>query len=301
MKYVSTKEIASLWGVSERAVRNMCADGKIKDAVKIGRSWSIPENTTKPKRINAKQKTKKEKFNIINELKKELDSKRPLTEAEVKRLNDEFVVDFTYNTNAIEGNTLTLQETTLVLQGITIDQKPLKDHMEAIGHKDAFFYVIDLVKNKVELSEKVIKEIHSLVLMNNPSGKGVYRQLPVKIMGASHTPPQPYLVPKEMGNLMFNFKKWSKTKNIVQLVSLLHLNFEFIHPFIDGNGRTGRLLLNLLLMQNGYPPINIKYEDRKKYFECFEEYHQTKKPDAMINLISDLLIKRLQHYLNILK
>lgn len=301
MKYLSTKEISTLWNYTERAIRKMCVAGKIDGAIKIGKIWSIPETAQKPARLNAKPKTKKEKFDIIQDLKNILDSKRPLTEAEIKRLNDEFVVDYTYNTNAIEGNTLTLQETTLVLQGITIDQKPLKEHMEAIGHKDAFYYVVDLVKNKAELNEKIIKEIHSLVLMNNPTGKGVYRQIPVKISGASHTPPQPYLVPKQMEDLIINFKKWSKTKNIVQIVSLLHLNFEFIHPFIDGNGRTGRLLVNLILMQNGFPPINIKFTDRKKYYDCFEKYHQTNKPDEMINLISDLLIERLKQYIDILK
>lgn len=299
MKNISTKEMASIWGISERAVRDMCIAGKINGAMKIGQMWSIPENAKRPERTNAKQKTKREKWEIIEELKKELDNHRPLTEAELQRLNYEFVVDYTYNTNAIEGNTLTLQETTLVLQGVTIDQKPLKDHMEAIGHKDAFFYVVDLVKNKVELSEKVIKEIHSLVLMNNPTGKGVYRQIPVKISGASHTPPQPYLIPKLMEDLIISFKKWSKTKNVVQLVSMLHLAFEFIHPFIDGNGRTGRLLVNLILMQNGFPPINIKFADRKKYYDCFESFHQTNRSDAMVHLIADLLIERLKQYIDI--
>lgn len=105
---------------------------------------------------------------------------------ELKRLQDEFLVEFTYNSNAIEGNTLTLQETALALEGVTIDKKPLKDHLEAVGHRDAFLYVVSLISDKVPISERIIREIHSLVLMDRPEDKGVYRRIPVKIMGA-HT------------------------------------------------------------------------------------------------------------------
>lgn len=301
MRYLTTTQIAELWGITERRVRMLCAEGKVNGAVIVGKTWNIPENAHKPTRVNNKIANKKEKISKILTLKKELDSRRPLTEAELNRLNEEFMIEYTYNSNAIEGNTLTLQETTLVLQGITIDQKPLKEHMEAIGHKDAFYFVLDLVKEKIPLSESIIKQIHSLVLMNDSQSRGVYRQLPVRIMGASHTPPQPYLVPKRMEDLIIDYNKWSKTKNIIELVALLHLNFEFIHPFIDGNGRTGRLLVNLILMQNGYPPINIKFEDRKRYYDCFEDYYKTAKPDAMFNLVADLVIESMELYLSYLK
>lgn len=300
MKYLNSKQIALIWRVGERQVRKLCAEGKVDGAELVGKTWKIPQDAQKPQRVNVRKLNLKQKIDKISQLKQELDSKRPLTQAEVNRLNEEFMINYTYNSNAIEGNTLTLQETTLVLQGITIDKKPLKHHMEAIGHKEAFYFVVDLVKDKKPLNEPLIKQIHSLVLMGSPQDKGVYRKLPVTIMGASHIPPQPYLIEKQMEELIINYKKWRRTKNIVQLVSLLHLSFEFIHPFIDGNGRTGRLLINLILMQNGYPPINIKFEDRQKYYQCFEDYYITNKPNSMANLVADLLIERLEQYINIL-
>lgn len=300
MKYLTTSQIAEKWGLTERRIRMMCQEGKIEGAFLVGKTWNIPENAEKPQRVNAKSVSPKNKLKEILSLKEELDHKRPLTEAELKRLNEEFMVEYTYNSNAIEGSTLTLKETSLVLQGITINKKPLKEHLEAIGHKDAFYYVCDLVREKTPLTESIIKQIHSLVLVAEPQDRGVYRKLPVRILGANHTPPQPYLVPKQMEDLIINYKKWIKTKNIVEVVSLLHLNFEFIHPFIDGNGRTGRLLVNLVLMQNGFPPIDIKFSDRQRYYDCFEDFAISNKPRAMIDLISDLLIQRLKEYLNIL-
>lgn len=300
MEFLTTSQIAEKWGLTERRIRMMCQEGKIEGAFLVGKTWNIPENAEKPKRVNAKSVSPKNKLKEILSLKEELDHKRPLTEAELKRLNEEFMVEYTYNSNAIEGSTLTLKETSLVLQGITINKKPLKEHLEAIGHKDAFYYVCDLVREKTPLTESIIKQIHSLVLVAEPQDRGVYRKLPVRILGANHTPPQPYLVPKQMEDLMINYKKWIKTKNIVEVVSLLHLNFEFIHPFIDGNGRTGRLLVNLVLMQNGFPPIDIKFSDRQRYYDCFEDFAISNKPTAMIDLISDLLIQRLKEYLNIL-
>jgi len=300
MKYLSSNEISKLWDISDRQVRKMCAENRVEGAMLVGKRWNIPENAKKPERINAKKITKQEKISKILKLKAELDSKRPLTPAEIKRLNEEFMIEYTYNSNAIEGNTLTLQETTWALQGVTIDKKPLKDHMEAIGHKDAFYFILDKAKENTALTENLIKQIHFLVLMHDASGKGVYRSLPVRIMGASHTPPQPYLIQKQMEDLIFNYNKWLKTKSVIEVVSLLHLNFEFIHPFIDGNGRTGRLLINLILIQHGYPPIDIKFTDRKKYYECFENYYKTGKPTAMSDLIADLVIERLEEYLKIL-
>lgn len=241
-------------------------------------------------------------FDMIDQLLCELNSYRPLTEGELLRLRDEFLVNFTYNSNAIEGNTLTLQETALILnEGITIDKKPLKDHLEAVGHKEAYLYVEELVKQKVPLSEKVIKDIHSLVLMDRRQDRGVYRRVPVTIMGAVHTPPQPYLVPVRMEQLIAKYEQMA-SKHIVEKAAIFHLEFEAVHPFIDGNGRTGRLLLNLELMKEGYPPINIKYGDRRRYYDCFTSYHtHGNDPSGMVSLIAQYLEEELQRYLGIIK
>jgi len=241
-------------------------------------------------------------FNRIEELLRELNEYRPLTAGELSRLSEEFLINFTYNSNAIEGNTLTLQETALILkEGITIDKKPMKDHLEAVGHKEAFHYVEELVQQKVPLSEKVIKDIHSLVLMDNREDRGLYRRVPVSIVGAVHTPPQPYLLPARMEELILKYQK-TPLLHVVQRVSQFHLEFEAIHPFIDGNGRTGRLLLNLELIKAGYPPINIKFGDRKRYYDCFTSYHQNGEDlSEMVSLVGEYLEEELLKYVEIVR
>ncbi|MDR2884782.1 MAG: Fic family protein [Deferribacteraceae bacterium] len=235
-------------------------------------------------------------FHQIDDKLAELKRCRPLTPAEVNRLQSEFTVDFTYNSNAIEGNTLTLQETAMVLSmGVTIGEKPLKDHLEAVGHRDAFVYMLDLVQRGEPLSERVIKEIHSLVLIDRREDSGVYRRLPVRIMGAATTPPEPYIVPKKMEELIAQYNEMKEKLHIVHRIALFHMLFEGIHPFIDGNGRTGRLLMNLELMQTGLPPINIKFTDRKRYYSCFDS------ESDMVKLIADYTLEELDRYLNILQ
>ncbi len=132
-------------------------------------------------------------FSKLDALQSRLSALRPLNQAELARLREEFMIENTYDSNAIEGNTLTLRETALILQeGITIAEKPLRDHLEAIGHKDAFTYMIALADSQTPLTERVIKNIHSLVLVNDALNKGVYRNVPVQILGAANHPPQPY-------------------------------------------------------------------------------------------------------------
>lgn len=236
---------------------------------------------------------------MIDRKKAELDTRRPLTEGEIERLTEEFVVEYTYNSNAIEGNTLTLRETDLVLRGLTIDQKPLKDHMEAVGHKDAFYFVQDLVKEQVPLSESVIKQIHYLVLADKKEDRGVYRRVPVRIMGAKHEPVQPYLIQPKMERLLEDYR--NNTEHIITKLARFHIEFEGIHPFIDGNGRTGRLLVNLELMKAGYPPIDIKFKDRVAYYNAFDDYYEKHRLDAMEKLFAEYLNERLESYLMMLK
>ena len=174
----------------------------------------------------------------------------------------------------------------MVLKGITIDKKPLKEHLEAMGHKDAFEYIKELVSENVYLSEKVIKDIHSLVLMDRPQDRGVYRRIPVKILGAKVEPPQPYIVGIKMEELMRNYSSVDNKLHDIEKIARFHLDFEGIHPFTDGNGRTGRLVLNLELMKNGYPPISVKFTDRKNYYECLHEYTEKANPSKMILMVS---------------
>ena len=210
------------------------------------------------------------------------------------------MVDFTYNSNAIEGNTLTLKETAMVLEGMTIDQKPLKDHLDAVGHRDAFLYIEDIAKD-TKISETVIKNIHSLVLMNRPEDKGVFRKIPVTIMGAYTEPVQPYMIEPKMTELLNENEKRKKKMHPIERIAQFHLEFEGIHPFIDGNGRTGRLLLNLDLIQNGYPAINVKFADRKTYYTAFDEFYKNSDAEPMIKLVANYVINRIEQYLEILK
>lgn len=307
MNYISVAEASKKWDITDRQVRTMCTSGKIKGAYKTGRAWLIPADRVRPTdgrtlRFAITKDQLNFDFSKIDTLKKELDKRRPLTAGEVVRLRDEFLIEFTYNSNAIEGNTLTLQETAMIInEGITIGEKPLKDHLEVVGHKEAFMYIEELVKDKVPLSEREIKNIHSLVLMDKPEDKGIYRRLPVVIMGAKHTPPQPYIVPVQMEQILAEYEQIQKSMNIVEAVALFHIKFEGVHPFIDGNGRTGRLLLNLELMKVGYPPINVKFTDRRAYYDAFNDYHVTGKHGKMTELVARYIEENLQRYVNILK
>ena len=241
-------------------------------------------------------------FSRIDELTHKLEAMRPLNETELKRLRDEFMIENTYHSNAIEGSTLTLRETAMILQdGITIAEKPIKEHLEAIGHRDAFEYVMSLADAKTALTERVIKDIHSLVLMHDAANKGTYRGIGVTIMGAVHMPPQPYLVPVQMEQLLADYEEMKRNMHIIEAIAEFHLRFEGIHPFIDGNGRTGRLILNLELIKSGLLPVNIKFADRRRYYDSFDRYYGDEHtPDAHVKLIADYEAEELERHIKII-
>ena len=297
MNYIKVSKAAEKWGISARRVRLLCANGKIDGVIRKGNLYMIPENAMKP----LDGRTNKKNILLDIQRKRErLSEMRPLTQGEVERLAEEFMIDFTYNSNAIEGNTLTLKETALALEGMTIDQKPLKDHLEAVGHRDAFLYVQDVAKQELPLSEIVIKNIHALVLMNRPDDKGVYRRIPVRIMGAYTDPVQPYMIEPRMAELLSVNEERKSTMTDIERIALFHLEFEGIHPFIDGNGRTGRLILNLDLIRNGYPPINVKFTDRKRYYDAFDAFYKDNDPTPMTELIAEYIDLRFDDYFDVL-
>ena len=181
--YITIKQAAEKWGISERRVRVLCSKGKIPGAYQEGRVWKIPYDVTKP--TDGRYKITESLIPILEEKLDNLKTRRPLTEGELERLNEEFLTEYTYNSNAIEGNTLTLRETDMILKGLTIDQKSLKEHLEVIGHKEAFEYVRKLVSENVEISEKIIKDIHYLVLADKKEDRGIYRRVPIRNYGSS--------------------------------------------------------------------------------------------------------------------
>ncbi len=204
-----------------------------------------------------------EKLHRLNQL-------RPLPMSAVKKLREHLLYEMTYNSNAIEGNSLTLRETFLVInEGITIKGKSLKDHLEAKDHHAALHYLYELVEFEKQqtISEQLIRSLHHLItLTTDKEWAGVYRNANVIITGASHQPPDAFEVPQKMQGLVQWLGDKSNKIHIVELASLLHHRFVHIHPFFDGNGRTARILMNLLLMQNGYPLVIILKNDRKKYY-----------------------------------
>lgn len=306
MGYFSVKEMSKLWGISERRVRMMCTNGEIEGVKRNGRKYQIPANAMRPvDHIRLPRYIDNPSFRDLFEQidKKNLGSKslRPLTDAEQAALHEEFLVSFIYNSNAIEGNALSLCETALVLEGKMIAKKPLGDHLEVVGQRDAFAYIEELASANIMLHEREIKDIHSLVLGDRPQDKGKYRTIPVIISGAYTKPASPYEIEEEMGALIKRDKERKKKLHPLERIARFHLEFEGIHPFIDGNGRTGRLVMNLQLMQSGYMPINIKYADRKRYLEAFDAYFRDNDVGAMIHLVAGYVDERLNRYIEMLR
>ena len=308
MEFMTTKEAVKKWNISERRIRQLLQDGRIEGAIKNGNSWNIPIDAIKPvdKRIIRTDNLdfiidlKDNYFNEVDNLKKELDSKRPIPKETLKSLEESINLEWTYNSNGIEGNTLTLKETQVVLEGITVGGKSIKEHLEAINHQKAILYLNDLVKENNPVTEWNIKSIHQLVLKNiDDENAGRYRRENVTIKGATHIPPDYLKVPELMGKLVLNYKNWNNFHPIIQ-AALLHGELVKIHPFIDGNGRTSRLLMNLDLMNHGYNPVIIKKEDRLEYYEALDKAHTTGDYTDFVKLITKLEIVMLRKYLELL-
>ena len=308
MKFMTTKEVAEKWEISERRIRQLLEEGRIEGAIKNGNSWNIPDYAIKPvdKRI-VKPDNKGfiidlpvNFFDKVDNMKKELDSKRPFPKEMLRTLKESINLEWTYNSNGIEGNTLTLKETQVVLEGITVGGKTLKEHLEAINHEKAIIYLDDLVKEKNPITEWNIKNIHRLVLKDiDDKNAGRYRTENVMIKGAVHVPPDYLKVPELMEKLIVNYHSWSSYHPIIR-AALLHGELVKIHPFVDGNGRTSRLLMNLDLMNHGFNPVIIKKEDRLKYYEALDKAHTTGNYTDFIKLITKLEIEMLKKYLELL-
>ena len=233
-------------------------------------------------------------FARIDALKAELSRRRAPTQGERERRIQEFLVAFPFHSNAMDGNTLTLRETALVLEGLVIDGKPLNEHLQAADHRNAFLHVLRLVANRVPVTERVLKDIHSLVLLDRPEERGVYRLLPVRIASAAHEPP-PHLVLVQVRQLLA--KQGESKRHPIEKAALFHLELEGIYPFIDGNGRTGRLVLNHMLMLAGYPPVCIKFADRPRYSICFDSHFTDAAAAPMVELLAGCLEERLREEL----
>lgn len=236
-------------------------------------------------------------FAMLDALKHKLDALRPLPPAAVRNLHDDLVLRWTYHSNAIEGNTLTLMETRVVLEGITIGGKLLREHFEALNHRDAILYVEDVVDKSEPFSEWQIRNIHQLVLKNiDDDNAGRYRNVNVTIAGAQHLPPDHLQLADLMARFVFWYNGDAQLMHAVERAARVHADFVGIHPFVDGNGRTSRLLMNLELMKSGFPPVVISVDQRLRYYEALDKAHVQQDYGDFVTLVAECLVQGFKPY-----
>lgn len=229
---------------------------------------------------------------------------RPLDEMTVQRLREEMMLESTYDSNAIEGSRLTLSETVIVVKdAVTVGSGlPIRDVMAARGYAAGFEAIFDFVRDKKDLTVDMVKDFHRYVMLGAlPQYCGLFRDHEVRVLGASFKPAQPWDIPEKVSALVDWFNQKSTTHPI-EKASIFHAAFETIHPFSDGNGRTGRLLMNYMLVKAGYWPVNIRYaEDRQRYYDALSEFNKTGKADALTALVAKRAKDQLDYCIYIAK
>ncbi|MDR2065609.1 MAG: Fic family protein [Prevotellaceae bacterium] len=239
-------------------------------------------------------------------LKARLQSARPLDIEALRKIKTAFEIEYTYESNRIEGNTLTLQETALVVsEGVTIGGKSMKEHLEAINHAQAVEFIKEIANSDIDITERTIKEIHALILHGiNREQAGKYRSVPVLIAGSRHMPPQPYLIQPQMEKFILQCRqmKTDGTHPII-IAAFLHDKLVEIHPFIDGNGRTSRLLMNLYLLSKGYTITSLKADNEAKQAYCaaLEQSHVEGNYEPFYMLVANAVKQSLEKYLKIIE
>jgi Fic family protein len=236
-------------------------------------------------------------FARLNHFKNELDRHRPLPQSVLQNLHEELVLQWTYNSNAIEGNTLSLVETKVALEGLTVGGKTLREHFEAVNHRDAILFVEDLVSQNATLSEWNIKLVHQLILKNIDNfNAGTYRTINVLISGAQHRPIDAMHVASEMTNFIAWYENEGTKLHPVERAARVHADFVKIHPFVDGNGRTARLLMNFELMKSGFPPAVLPLAKRLDYYKALDEAHCHKNFAPLFSLIAEIVEQSFEPY-----
>ena len=240
-------------------------------------------------------------LNEIDDLKKKLDTFR---EFDSFRIAQALELEYTFESNRIEGNTLTLRETDLVInEGLTISGKSMREHLEAINHVEAIGYIKQLMERNFPFNERELLSVHNLILRGIiPEDAGRYRRVQVMIKGSSHMPPQPFIVPKEMEDYFIWYNENKSKLHPVILAAEMHERLVTIHPFIDGNGRTSRLVMNLILLQNGYVIANIKgdYDSRMNYYQALETAQTLGNKEDFLLFIAQIEKECLERYLGII-
>jgi len=239
-------------------------------------------------------------------LKSRLQTIRPLPAEALNKIKAAFEMEYTFESNRIEGNTLTLQETALVVnEGITIGGKSMTEHLEAINHAQAIEFIKDIACSDIAINERTIKEIHALILHGiNKEQAGKYREVPVMIVGSRHTPPQHYLIIPQMEQFIIDYQTMqSKGEHPILIAAFLHNELVKIHPFIDGNGRTSRLLMNLYLLSKGYIITTLKGDNEAKqaYYTALEKSHTENNREAFYLLVANAVRQSMERYIGIVE
>lgn len=236
----------------------------------------------------------------IDELKAKLDQYRQF---DSYRISQALELEYTFESNRIEGNTMTLRETDLVInEGLTISGKSMREHLEAINHQEAIAFIKDLMNKNTSLVEREVLSIHNLILRGiHPEDAGRYRKVQVMIKGSTHMPPQPFLVAKEMEDYFIWYETNKNKLHPIVLAAEMHERLVTIHPFIDGNGRTSRLVMNLILLQHGYVIANIKgdYDNRMRYYQALETAQTKNNKEDFLLFVAQIEKESLERYLDI--
>ena len=254
------------------------------------------------KNSSIKQSKKLESILVqIDVLKDKLDKLRHF---DSYRIAQALELEYTFESNRIEGNTMTLRETDLVInEGLTISGKSMREHLEAINHQEAIAYIKELMNKNTYLIEREVLSIHNLILRGiHPEDAGRYRKVQVMIKGSAHMPPQPFLVAKEMEDYFIWYEANKKKLHPIVLAAEMHERLVTIHPFIDGNGRTSRLVMNLILLQHGYVIANIKgdYDSRMRYYQALETAQTQNNKEDFILFVAQMEKESLERYLEII-
>jgi Fic family protein len=241
------------------------------------------------------------KIHELDKLKIEWQNKRPFAGLQLQKLNNYIKIKYTFNSNKIEGNTLSLQETQLVVgQGITIGGKSMREHLEAVNHAEAIDYIADLAVGKLDLDKRILLDLHQLILKSiEPENAGVFRKIGVRISGSEHIPPDALHLNELMDDYFLNYNIQKKTVHPVILAAEMHERLVSIHPFVDGNGRAARLLMNLILLKHGYTICILKgsLDARLRYYEALEEVQINNNPSPFYELIVDNCIESIKEHL----
>lgn len=243
-------------------------------------------------------------YSLLDSIDSKKDALQELRSYDSYRIAQALELEYTFESNRIEGNTLNLRETDLVVnEGLTISGKSMREHLEAINHNEAIHFVKDRVDNKAILKERELLQIHQLILKSiDQENAGRYRKVQVMIKGSSHMPPQPYLVAKQMEEYFLWYNKNRGRLHPVLLAAEMHERLVTIHPFIDGNGRTSRLIMNFILLQNGYVIANLKGNDsdRQDYYDALEKVQTGQGKHDFLRLIAKAELEALTRYIRIL-